>query len=138
MRREERRRTRRAGGGKAEARPRPSGEVETGGSTPRSPGEARTDETANHGGKPPEEDLAMTKGIEWGYKVMNEKIDYEAGWNGANTMEVTRDNLPWAKRVIRGYKLSKEDRRELIDFLTGNLGTGMRSIRVCLIYRAVA
>ena len=90
------------------------------------------------GVSPPEEDLAMTKGIEWGYKVMNEKIDYEAGWNGANTMEVTRDNLPWAKRVIRGYKLSKEDRRELIDFLAGNLGTGMRSIRVCLIYRAVA
>ena len=80
----------------------------------------------------------MTKGVEWGYKVMNERIDYEAGWNGANTMEVTRDTLPWAKRVIKGYELSKEDKRELIDFLSGNLGMGMRSIRVCLIYRAVA
>ena len=81
----------------------------------------------------------MTKGIEWSYKVMNEKIDYAAGWNGANTMTVTQDNLKLVKRVIRSYKLSKEDKRELIDFLTGNLvGGGMRSIRICLIYRYVA
>lgn len=80
----------------------------------------------------------MAKGTEWGYRVMNETVDYEAGWNGAKTMEVTEDNLKWAKQVIRGYKLSREDKKELIDFLTGNLGGGMRSIRVCLICRAVA
>ena len=83
----------------------------------------------------------MAKGIEWEYKVMNEKIDYTASWNGANSMTVTEDNLKLAKRVIRSYKLSKEDKKELIDFLSGNLGggmSGMRSIRVCLIYRYVA